>query len=439
MHAHSWKPGLSTDVFGLRAHGSALERRQVRIFDETIRRLPSLGWEVSVAHTGNAFGFDKQRHVLFEIGLPGGKKQKLLDARVEVITLPVMGPQATFTAPLPLDHDGPLHGERGNGVDDEDEEDDEDEDDEVPAWPPLTTKRLRESPGAALDAPPAMVASLPHLVGGAVGLTGGPPRRALAAWLDRARLTISSRNFDVVSPNIQGGVHTTTTATTTTTSAAAEQPPQQPPPLPPFPPSHPPSLCAPLRSPKVVFTELGMDLPSYLLAHSRLVAVGEGAQLVAWGHPVTSGLPRGLLDGWVAHDAAVGFGVGVGDGGGGGGGGGGAARGCWASAAATWWRQPFTVAPAPAALRLLESGNHRHSHNDDQADTDDDDDDDDDGGGGGGDGARACEDISAARQVLAAEYGEKLLMLPAGADREFRLSHVHVRAEDGENVLEGRG
>ena len=30
-------------------------------------------------------------------------------------------------------------------------------------------------------------------------------------------------------------------------------------------------------------------------------------------------------------------------------------------------------------------------------------------------------------------------MLPAGADREFRLSHVHVRAEDGENVLEGRG
>ena len=60
----------------------------------------------------------------------------------------------------------------------------------------------------------------------------------------------------------------------------------------------------------VVFTDIGMDFPTYLLAHQRLVSDRKDArQLVAWGHPVTTGLPSvrdgGVIDAWVTHDAAM--------------------------------------------------------------------------------------------------------------------------------------
>ena len=43
-----------------------------------------------------------------------------------------------------------------------------------------------------------------------------------------------------------------------------------------------------------------MDFPTYLLAHHRLARV----QMMAWGHPTTSGISTGTMDYFVTHAAA---------------------------------------------------------------------------------------------------------------------------------------
>ena len=50
----------------------------------------------------------------------------------------------------------------------------------------------------------------------------------------------------------------------------------------------------------IVFSEIGMDFPTYALAHNRLARV----QMMAWGHPTTSGISTGTMDYFITHAAA---------------------------------------------------------------------------------------------------------------------------------------
>lgn len=244
-------------------------------------------------------------------------------------------------------------------------------------WPPPETQLRRAKSATVSD---SAAASLPQ---GASRSGSNVLAPALEAWLARCRATLWSRRFDAI-----------------------------------------------------VFTDLGMDLGAYLLAHSRLAV---GAQLVAWGHPVTSGLPGPFskrlpnsisshggrqtplsgagsnggedsqivngfdlavrdtpssfsIDGFVMHEASV-------------------AGGCWAHHALNRTASDGSIgdnnsqASARASTSSTSSSIGRTS-------------------------AESCTcGLKEAKALVQRDFTEQVYWLPSHSDREYRLPHVHWRKD----------
>ena len=252
-------------------------------------------------------------------------------------------------------------------------------------WPPPETQARRVKHATSSDSAAAAFSPLTQEPSRSGSDVLAP---ALEAWLARSRATLWSRRFDVI-----------------------------------------------------VFTDLGMDLSAYLLAHSRLAV---GAQLVAWGHPVTSGLPGPFskhlpnpisskaryrpshvfgsegsqvvknlvgtasvdtppsfaIDGFVMHEASV-------------------AGGCWAHHALNRTANDENIdlgtsGDSTGTSTSSTSGKRNKSS----------------GGSAGSSitGSCTCK-LKEAKALVQRDFTEQLYWLPSHSDREYRLSHVHWRSD----------
>ena len=179
-----------------------------------------------------------------------------------------------------------------------------------------------------------------------------------------------------------------------------------------------------------------MDLGAYLLAHSRLAV---GAQLVAWGHPVTSGLPGPFskrltnsissyggrqtplsgdgsnggedsqvvhgfdlavrdapssfsIDGFVMHEASV-------------------AGGCWAHNALNRTASDGSIGDNYSHGSARTSTSSASSNS-------------------GSTSSESCScGLTEAKALVQRDFTEQLYWLPSRSDREYRLPHVHWRKD----------